>query len=145
MVELTERLVVDESRVAGKVMDGEAIIIDLSTGIYYSADKVGGFIWSQIEGGSALGDIVDAVCTQYVIDPDQAKADVFGFVSQLVDANLVSTEPVSGTVSSADRAGSIEKIPYETPVLIPYEEMADLLALDPPMPLFGKEANDESS
>ena len=145
MVELTERLVVDESSVAGKVMDGEAIIIDLSTGIYYSADKVGGFIWSQIEGGSALGDIVDAVCTQYVIDPDQAKADVFGFVSQLVDANLVSTEPVSGTVSSADRAGSIEKIPYETPVLIPYEEMADLLALDPPMPLFGKEANDESS
>jgi hypothetical protein len=145
VVELTERLVVDESSVAGKVMDGEAIIIDLSTGVYYSADKVGGFIWSQIEGGSALGDIVDAVCAQYVIDPDQAKADVFGFVSQLVDANLVSTEPVNGTVSTADRAGSIEKIPYETPVLVPYEEMADLLALDPPMPLFGKEANDESS
>ncbi len=145
MVELTERLVVDESSVAGKVMDGEAIIIDLSTGVYYSADKVGGFIWSQIEGGSALVDIVDAVCAQYVIDPDQAKADVFGFVSQLVDANLVSTEPANGTVSTADRAGSIEKIPYETPVLVPYEEMADLLALDPPMPLFGKEANDESS
>lgn len=145
MVGLTEKLVVDENKVAGKVMDGEAIIIDLSTGVYYSADKVGGFIWSQIESGNALGNVVDTVCAQYSVDPDQAQADVLGFISQLLDANLVSAEPGEAAAPLTEAVGNSEKMPYETPALVPYEEMADLLALDPPMPLFGKETPDESS
>jgi len=32
----------NEEEVASKVMDGEAILINLSNGIYYSMDKVGG-------------------------------------------------------------------------------------------------------
>lgn len=145
MVELTEKLVVDESKIAGKVMDGEAIIIDLSTGVYYSADKVGGFVWSQIESGSTLGGVVDAVRAHYAVDPDQARDDILGFATQLLDAGLVSA--VSGETGAppAEAAGSSEKIPYETPALVPYEEMADLLALDPPMPLFGKETPGEGS
>jgi hypothetical protein len=138
VVDLTERLVVDENKVAGKVMDGEAIIIDLSTGVYYSADKVGGFVWSQIEAGCALGEIIERVCAHYAVDPAQAQTDIMEFATQLLQADLVSAQ--SGDASAAsDNDGSQEKEAYETPKLVPYEEMADLLALDPPMPLFGKE------
>lgn len=139
MVDLADKLIVDESKVAGKVMDGEAIIIDLSTGVYYSADKVGGFIWSQIESGSTLGAIVDGIGAQYAVDPDQAQADVLGFAAQLLEAKLVSAEPGDASAPPANGAGSPGNMTYEAPVLVPYEEMAELLALDPPMPLFGKE------
>lgn len=139
MVELSEKLVIDESKVAGKVMDGEAIIIDLSTGVYYSADNVGGFVWEQIEAGGALGSMVDAVCTRYAVEADQAQTDVQAFTAQLVEANLVTVAPGDGEGTSAAAESGADKLAYEAPALVPYEEMADLLALDPPMPLFGKE------
>ena len=42
MLTLQNRLRPNEEEVAGKVMDGDAIIINLSNGIYYSMDKVRG-------------------------------------------------------------------------------------------------------
>ena len=142
MVEATDTLLVDETKVAAKVMDGEAIIIDLSSGIYYSADQVGGFVWSQIENGVSLAGISSAVCATYSVDEAQAKNDVYQFVEQLLNANLVSINPEPVTDAPQNVNQSDDKQNYESPLLVPYEEMADLLALDPPMPLFGKETAD---
>ena len=45
MLSLQSCLRPNEEEVAAKVMDGEAILINLSSGIYYSMDKVGGVLW----------------------------------------------------------------------------------------------------
>ena len=46
MLSPTHYISANEQQVAAKVMDGEAIIINLGTGIYYSLGTTGGFIWS---------------------------------------------------------------------------------------------------
>ena len=49
------------AEVAAKDVDGEAVLINLTNGMYYSMDLVGGFVWSLIESGYDLAAIADAV------------------------------------------------------------------------------------
>ena len=63
MFTLQNRLRPNEAEVAAKVLDGEAIIINLSNGIYYSMDKVGGLIWEMIERGRSLQEIVESIAS----------------------------------------------------------------------------------
>ena len=61
MLKLDDHLRPNGEEVAAKVMDGEAILINLSNGMYYSMDKVGGFIWELIEGGYSIQQVVVAI------------------------------------------------------------------------------------
>ena len=67
MVTLDDRLRRNEDEIAAKVMDGEAIIINLVSGVYYSMDKVGGAIWAMIEDGRSLGEMVTTLTEQYEV------------------------------------------------------------------------------
>ena len=44
-----QRVKVPENRVLAQIIDGEAIIINMETGCYYSLDSVGAEIWRCIE------------------------------------------------------------------------------------------------
>ena len=122
--------------VAAKVIDGEAIMINLNTGVYYSLDKVGGSIWELLERGHSLGEIADAVTAQYDVSQEQARADVDRLAAELLQENLVkisNDEPPPGQYSEAAQQ---QKLTYESPGLNIYRDMGDLLALDPPTPGF---------
>jgi hypothetical protein len=49
MLTLHDHLRPHTEEVAAKGIDGEAILINLSNGIYYSLDNVGGLIWELID------------------------------------------------------------------------------------------------
>ncbi len=55
MLTLNDRLRPREEEVASKVIDGEAIIINLANGVYYSMDKVGALVWECTPGRTQLG------------------------------------------------------------------------------------------
>jgi len=134
MVALHERLRPNDGDIAAQVIDGEAILINLSNGMYYSMDKVGGKVWQMIEDGHPLGEIADIVTALYDAPHKQVNADVERLASQLLDENLV--------IMSDDNAPPSKKVEmelqqderYETPKLNIYRDMGDLLALDPPAP-----------
>ena len=134
MLTLQSRLRPNEEEVAGKVMDGEAIIINLSNGIYYSMDKVGGFIWEMVERRHSLETIVELISTRYDVSTEQARADVERLVGQLVEENLVKGADGEVPKGEGPGLGVEEKLVYESPQLNIYRDMGDLLALDPPTP-----------
>ena len=121
----------NEGEVAAKLMDGEAVLINITTGMYHSTDGVGGTVWELIEGGHCLGQIVEGICARYDVPTDQAHTDVQGLVQQLVNENLVLT---GDDTAPALPAFDGTKQPYTSPVLNSYKDMSELLALDPPMP-----------
>ena len=47
-----------EEEVASKVIDGEAIIINLANGVYYSMDKVGALVWDLLQTGYSLDEVI---------------------------------------------------------------------------------------
>ena len=55
--------------VAAKVVQDEAIIINLATGVYYSMDAVGAAAWSLLETTGDVERTVDALVAAYDVDP----------------------------------------------------------------------------
>ena len=126
------------AEVAAKDVDGEAVLINLTNGMYYSTDQVGGFVWSLVEGGYALDAIADAVAERYGVEKAVAEKDVGALAQQLLDENLAlpgEGEPSSGPISTED-APPPEA--YAAPQLNKFDDMVDLFALDPPLPELSK-------
>lgn len=133
MLTLDKLLIPNKAKVAAKVMDGEAIFIDLSNGTYYSTDGVGGFVWSLIEQEYDLDAIIAEVIAHYHVSSEQAMKDVERLAAKLIEEQLVKVVDKHKPVSkSTDRPA--KKSIYKTPELNTYRDMEDLLALDPPMP-----------
>jgi hypothetical protein len=86
-----------------------------------------------ISGGYNLEESADLLSARFSVPVDRVREDVERLVSDLVDQNLVlaaSTDARTGEVVLDPPSGD----PYETPVLNSYDDMGDVLALDPPLP-----------
>jgi hypothetical protein len=137
MPNIQTRLQPNREEVAAKVLDGEAIMINLSNGTYYSMDKVGGFVWELLEEGHALPEIVAAIAARYDVAQEQAQSDVERLAAELIEEKLVIPSNSASSREELQQQFS-ERLSYEAPVLHIYRDMADLLALDPPMPGMGE-------
>jgi Coenzyme PQQ synthesis protein D (PqqD) len=132
MIELTQRFDISNKDVAAKVMDGEAVIINLSSGVYYSMDKVGALLWDLIQSGHSLEQCVDAIASRYSADRCQVQADAERLVLELLEEDLII--PADRETAGAMDSPPLQCPPYESPQLNIYRDMGDLLALDPPTP-----------
>jgi len=132
MLSLQARFRPNEKEVAAKVLDGEAIIINLSNGIYYSMDKVGGVLWAMLTEGHSLEEILAAIVARYDVSPEQARADIERLAAELLQENVVLTS--DHAPPPREHPEPRQKLAYESPHLNIYRDMGDLLALDPPMP-----------
>lgn len=133
MLQMTSRFKVNEKLVTSKIIDGEAIIINLASGMYYSLDRTGALLWMLISGGYSLGESADVLSARYSVPVDRAGEDVNRLVNDLVNQNLVlaaGADARTRDVVLDPPAGDA----YETPVLNTYDDMGDVLALDPPLP-----------
>jgi hypothetical protein len=128
------RLRPNEGEVAAKVFDGEAILINLSSGAYYSMAGVGGLIWELIERGHSLDEIAGVVGARYEVPTDLARADIERLADELVRENLVVAGATGSPGAPVVDPPDGPKLPYVSPTLNIYRDMGDLLALDPPMP-----------
>lgn len=119
--------------VASEVIDGEAVIMHLKSGKYYSAAASGGFIWRCIERQQPLDHVATLFAQQYAATPAQATAAVEAFVKQLMAEDLIRE---AGSVA-IERVGLAEvgdaaaRKTFVGPTLNVYSDMQDLLLLDP--------------
>jgi hypothetical protein len=133
MLSLSHVIAANEQQVAAKVMDGEAILINLTTGAYYSIPATGGFIWSLVEKKLSIDDIVGAVASHYDVARSQAEADVLRLGEELHSEGLVTVSPSAATSGSAPQPAGA-RLPYQAPTLEKFTDMAEMFALDPPLP-----------
>jgi Coenzyme PQQ synthesis protein D (PqqD) len=128
------RLCPNELEVAAKVIDGEAIIIRLSDGMYFSLNSAGSLVWELIERRETVGEIQAALLARSNAIEQEVRDDVTRLANELLRENLVTTTDDSGSVTASELPAAEGKQPYESPQLQKYQDMADLLALDPPAP-----------
>ena len=134
MIDLSNRLRPNSVEVAAKVMDGEAIMINLSNGMYYSMDQVGGVIWELLAAERSAGEIIEALVAGYDVEPDRVRQDVERLLGELLEHNLILVDQSGGAPAHQTAFGDGPRRPYTAPTLNVYSDMGDLLALDPPMP-----------
>lgn len=123
----------NRSEIAADVVDGEAVIIHLTDGTYFSLDPVGTVIWQLLGSPQPSDAITAAIVDRFGIPLAQAQDDTDAFLADLLREHLV----VRGDVGDRDAApapAAGADIAYARPVLTKYTDMANLLALDPPLP-----------
>jgi len=124
----------NSGEVASEVMDGEAVLINLSNGMYYSIDGVGGVVWECIEKGCRLDAVCEYIAEQLGAERATVARDVAAFLDQLRAENLVADTGTAEAATAVDETPLPQGLAYSAPVLNVYRDMGDLLALDPPMP-----------
>lgn len=102
MFSLTQHLKPNNEEVAAKVMDRKAILINLSNGIYYSMDKVGGVVWELVERNYSPEEIVAFIINRYEVESERVQADVERLLKELVDERLIlEADDVAGVIESS--------------------------------------------
>jgi hypothetical protein len=120
-------------RATGDVIDGEAIIINLVSGAYYSMQGIGGEVWSMIAAHRTVGSMLNEIVSRFDVSAEEARLDLDTVLGQLLEEGLVRvSSPGEGACVGTSDASP--RKPYERPLLQVYRDMEELLALDPPAP-----------
>jgi hypothetical protein len=74
--------------VVAREVDGEMVLLNLTSEQYFSLDKVGADIVTRLTRGP-MDEAVAALCRDYEVDADVLKGDVDALVGELVEAGLL--------------------------------------------------------
>src|SRR5262245_142285 len=101
MLGLRDRLRRKGEEVIPKLVDGEAIIINLANGVYYSLDNAGAAMWQMIEECRQLGDIAAAIAARYDVALRRAEEDVLRLAGELLREDVVAvTDSDAGSAAA---------------------------------------------
>jgi hypothetical protein len=126
-------LKVNAPAVVAEIIDGEAVIMDLASGHYFSTRHVGCDIWRGVERGLTRSSIARTLVARYEVDESAAGAAVDMFVRDLLERNLVvevSASAGNGDAPEAESAAARRR-DFAPPVLEAYSDMEEMLLLDP--------------
>ena len=71
-------------------LDGEAVVLNLDTGIYFGLDAVGTRIWRLLEEHMSLRLVLDTLVDEYEAPPDRLQGDLLAFVERLNGKGLIA-------------------------------------------------------
>jgi hypothetical protein len=74
-------------------LDGEAVLLNLESGMYFGLDSVGTRVWQLIDQHHRLSAVVDAMCEEFDAPPETIERDVLRLVTELVEKGIVVAGP----------------------------------------------------
>jgi hypothetical protein len=77
-------------RVPWRVLDTEALVVDVRGGLLYPLNSVGARIWQLCDGGHTVDAIVRAVVEQFDAGEATIRSDTTTFLDELARAGLIA-------------------------------------------------------
>jgi Coenzyme PQQ synthesis protein D (PqqD) len=74
-------------------LGGEAAILQLKDGVYYSLDPVGARIWALLQEPRRVGDLKETLVREFDVSAEQCETDLFELLEKLSGANLIQVLP----------------------------------------------------
>ncbi|MGB3710762.1 MAG: PqqD family protein [Erythrobacter sp.] len=88
-MQLSDRFAASEDVVA-RQMEGETVLLDLNSGLYFGLDPVGGRIWELLAGQPhTLGDIADRIEDEFDAPRDRIANDLIALAKELRERELI--------------------------------------------------------
>jgi hypothetical protein len=129
-----QRFRINTPTVTHETIDGEAVIINLDSGNYYSLVEAGSFIWALVEKGASASEVQDLLQQTYQGDAADIDRGVQQLLAQLQQENLIVPVDGSGAVDLTEVMPSSNghgKPSFNAPLLNKFSDMQELLLLDP--------------
>ncbi len=96
------------SAIAARLIGGEMMIMSAVDSTFFTLNEIATVIWQAADGKTPLSEIiVQRVCPEFDVSPEQAERDAGEFVSELSQHGilLVSDQPI------ADASGAVVSTP----------------------------------
>lgn len=90
--------------VAWKVLDGESVVLNLDSGVYFTLNMTGTAVWERIDGATSLEEIGRGLWEQFEITVEQARRDLLELTQTLLDEGLVKVTDDTSTAPGTQRA-----------------------------------------
>ena len=84
-----EYILPDKDKIAYRVIDGEAIVINLKNSELNILNPVATFIWEHLNGSTQIKEIVRMLSEEFEVDYKTAEKDCMDFISQIRDKGIV--------------------------------------------------------
>ena len=73
-------------------LDGESVVLDMSSGKYYGLNSVGSEVWNLIQQPKTVRDLRDALVAEFEVDPQRCEEDLLAWLESMSDKGLVKVE-----------------------------------------------------
>src|SRR5437588_5676069 len=132
-MEGTEQFTVDRERVVYETIDGETILVQLETGNYYSLRGTSVEIWSLIESGHSIEEIIAQLKQRYETQSEELEAATQSFVDELVDEQLIERFRSTNGDAAPRYAVALGEpdVAFAQPEFEKFADMQGFLLLDP--------------
>jgi hypothetical protein len=70
-------------------LGGDAAILQLKNGVYYSLDPVGARVWALLAEPRCICDVEAILLDEYDVEAAECRRDLFDLLEKLLDAGLI--------------------------------------------------------
>lgn len=92
---------VPHPQVAGRVVDGEAVIILSESNLVNVYNPVGSRVWELCDGTRTVEDVIGLIVAEYEVNRERAQADVVAFIEQLLVDRVLELSEVKSPPAPA--------------------------------------------
>lgn len=124
-----EQIQINTQKIVHETVDGEVIVINLESGVYYSFSTGAAVFWSVIEHNPTRAQLVDGAAARFSAPHDEIAQAVGAFLDELVREEIVLLVPAAST--STIPPPTAPPLPFAAPEITKFSNMTDLLLLDP--------------
>jgi coenzyme PQQ synthesis protein D (PqqD) len=86
---LESRIRVNED-VLSQELNGEAVLLNLKTGVYFGLDAVGTRVWQLFSDRKGVAQVLDALVAEYEVPRERCAQDLVALITKLQDHGLVT-------------------------------------------------------
>jgi Coenzyme PQQ synthesis protein D (PqqD) len=76
-------------------LSGEAVILNMNSGMYYGIEEIGAFIWGALEEPRTLEYLRETILRAYQVDRETCNRDVMAFLIDMHTAGLIEIDDVA--------------------------------------------------
>lgn len=120
--------VINSGNVSSEVFDNEAVVVNFVTGKYFGMSGSAPFIWRMFENPCSTEQVMDVLNGNTPITVDQVNA-LNAFIDVLVKEELLID--IDGPADTEPGAHVTHPGEYADPILEIYEDLQELIVLDP--------------
>ncbi|WP_180538052.1 PqqD family protein [Nevskia soli] len=78
------------NQIAARMLGDEMMIMSPRDATLFSLNEAGALIWQSADGHTPVSEIVQRVCQEFDVEPDEARADVESFLSELAGHRILN-------------------------------------------------------
>ena len=127
---LPARYAANHPAVVDEMIDGEAVVIDLRSGNYYSLVESAAVIWASLATRPTHDEVAEYLGRVYDAEPEQCFAVSGGFLDLLLSEGLIAQVDGDAEPSAAPALPAAVG-PLPEPRLEKFDDMQQLILLDP--------------